>query len=362
MTLALIWSVSLALLLLSLLATAVLVAQRELDSWLEDRRRRRRDRLESLLLDHLDGRAEPSAILAALPRRHGDLALARAVCDIARHLRGRELDRLQALLRALDLPETLLRRLRSATGSAAAELVELLAVITSPRVIEALAAAARSPDAPLREAALRALMRLDPDRLLQLLQEPRSPLLLPRSELTARLAILAGRTRPRLLVDLLDGAPAAAAVTLLEGLGHSSDYAVADTLAAHLAHPDPNLRAAALAALGRLGAPDMADAVREALHDPVWYVRAKAAGAALALALDELVPDLARLLDDGEWWVRYQAARALHGLGRAGRAILAETASRTGPAGRVSQMMLAEHARDGQREADHDGLSLQVPA
>jgi HEAT repeat protein len=78
-------------------------------------------------------------------------------------------------------------------------------------------------------------------------------------------------------------------------------------------HPDPEVRAAALRALGRLGrVPVRArDAVVIALADDAEFVRVQAARAAAFIPARVAVTALSQSLGDGSWWVRRAAAESL---------------------------------------------------
>lgn len=79
---------------------------------------------------------------------------------------------------------------------------------------------------------------------------------------------------------------------------------------------DPNVRAAAVEALGRRSGEAAAAATVELLRDPAWFVRVHAARAAGHVAGAAAAPELARLLADERWWVRTAAKDALEVIGR----------------------------------------------
>lgn len=74
---------------------------------------------------------------------------------------------------------------------------------------------------------------------------------------------------------------------------------------------DPELLAAALAAVRGLGAAECLEAVREYLDHPSWQVRVQAVNALGSLAGEQDVPALEASLSDENWWVRYRSAQAL---------------------------------------------------
>ena len=80
---------------------------------------------------------------------------------------------------------------------------------------------------------------------------------------------------------------------------------------------DPNVRAAAVEALGHRPGGHAAEATVALLEDPAWFVRVHAARAAGQVAGVDAAPAIARMLGDERWWVRTAAKDALEGLGRA---------------------------------------------
>lgn len=79
---------------------------------------------------------------------------------------------------------------------------------------------------------------------------------------------------------------------------------------------DPNVRAAAVEALGHRHGPYAAEATVALLDDPAWFVRVHAARAAGHVAGADAAPAIARLLADERWWVRTAAKDALETIGK----------------------------------------------
>ena len=86
-------------------------------------------------------------------------------------------------------------------------------------------------------------------------------------------------------------------------------------LVALAADPDPRVRKAAIASLGRIGDVLAADAATRLLTDPAPFVRAHAARALGDLDRSESAPAVAALLGDADWWVRAAAKHALEAMG-----------------------------------------------
>ena len=79
--------------------------------------------------------------------------------------------------------------------------------------------------------------------------------------------------------------------------------------------PDPRVRKAAIASLGRVGDEAAADAALRLLEDPVPFVRAHAARALGELERADCAGAVSRLLGDHDWWVRAAAKQSLEAMG-----------------------------------------------
>lgn len=99
----------------------------------------------------------------------------------------------------------------------------------------------------------------------------------------------------------------------LEAAGRLQLLSVAEAVAGFARHPDPEARAAAIRALGRLGyLPEAAAAaLLAATFDDVEFVRVQAARAAVLLPREASLARLYAMLGDPSWWVRQAAAGAL---------------------------------------------------
>jgi HEAT repeat protein len=92
---------------------------------------------------------------------------------------------------------------------------------------------------------------------------------------------------------------------------------------------EPNVRAAAVEALGSRHGEEAATATVALLDDPEWFVRVHAARAAGNVGGADAAPAIARLLKEERWWVRTAAKDALRGIG--GDAIPALVATLSSP-------------------------------
>ncbi len=134
-----------------------------------------------------------------------------------------------------------------------------------------------------------------------------------------------------------------------------------------IAHPDPEVRSAALRALSRLGrVPDnLAEDLLAALDDQTEFVRVQAAHAAKGLPQKLVLPILYESMGDRSWWVRRASAESLLRLGAGGRTAL-ERAARSHP-DRFARDMSAQVLADAEAEVDDRrrplrAQPLEVPA
>jgi HEAT repeat protein len=113
-----------------------------------------------------------------------------------------------------------------------------------------------------------------------------------------------------------------------------------------LDHPDPEVRAAALRAVAKVGLlPSSAyQAVLEACRDEVDFVRIHAVAAARLLPHDRATAALWDGLGDRSWWVRRSAADAMAALGPAGLGELGHAA--TAHPDRYARDIAAQTLRD----------------
>mgnify|MGYP000848841416 FL=1 len=74
---------------------------------------------------------------------------------------------------------------------------------------------------------------------------------------------------------------------------------------------NPNLKAACIRALGKIGKPEYEHKLIVAAHDINWVVRSAAVKALKKMNSDRVKKTLVEATRDTEWWVRYNAAKSL---------------------------------------------------
>lgn len=286
--------------------------------------------------------------------------------DLREHLTGAEGERVEGLVRRYDIgrrllertaldapgrgPARLLRPLRRRRLSGRLDALESLARARLAQSVEPLLRLLADREPAVRLMALRSLAR----SLARMPEGPRydravlgmaeavmtSPI--PPGAVEEAMLLLEGAA-PRVLGMVLAASPddqrAGLVARAIDAVGRLKLLELADDVAAHVAGPDAEVRAAALRALGRLGIlpPAAAAGVAGALGDEVEFVRVQAARTAMLLPPGVARPALWRGLGDESWWVRRAAAHGLMGLGVDGPDLL-RRASRTHPDRYARQM------------------------
>lgn len=202
---------------------------------------------------------------------------------------------------------------------------EMLGWTGSPRVVPALlevALDAVGEPPPVRAVALRSLERVrHPDAAPALIEALSSA----ETWFPPRAAAALGRIGPgaveALVRELADPArPAASRRWSAAILGEIGDRRAIRPLHEALGDVDPELRARAAKALGRLrDSSSVAPLLDRLLTDPSSFVRTSVARALGFLPARETVEFLARALSDPEWWVRLRAVESLANLGSPAR-------------------------------------------
>jgi HEAT repeat protein len=266
--------------------------------------------------------------------------------DLREHLAGNEGARVEDLISRYRIGESLIERSRVGGGwpfgfvgsprrrrlSRRLDALEALAKARLPLAVEPLLELLDDREPAIRLMALRGVAR-------SLARMPEGPLR-DRAVLGFAEAVMTSRIPPGAVEEallLLEGTAAQVLAILLAAshdaplLARAVDAAgrlklleLGDDVAAHVDHPEPEVRAAALRTLGRMGflPPTAEPAVADALQDPIEFVRIQATRTALLLTRETARPALWKLLGDHSWWVRRAAAQALLGLGVEGPRLL----------------------------------------
>lgn len=111
-----------------------------------------------------------------------------------------------------------------------------------------------------------------------------------------------------LLDDDLEGAWRA---RIIDALGWSESLSVINAIEKAAAHPEHEVRNAALRASAKLGHPAAANWILHALNDPVISVRLQAIRASVQLGLKQALPQILQMRNDDELWVRLRAEQAI---------------------------------------------------
>lgn len=344
-TLTLIWIVALSLAGGAVLWMSGLIVMRMVHTRRAARRLADRRALEAALIGVLQGQADVDVAFA--PYRGRARLLAETLLDFVGLVRGEDRAAVIAAMTHIGADRTL--RARVGRGSLAGRLasIEALGAFPGPETQFTLIRAASAGPAEVRIAALRSLFQAGGEVSIGRLLAELAKGDLPASGTFADLLRLVVEADPAAArAELATPAlPGSTRVLLLEALGAAGDYAAISDFTAHAGSPEPDVRTAAVQALGRLMHPLAEPTLRAALADPEWQVRSAAAEAAGAGRLPGLAESLAERLDDPVWRVRHQAAEALGKLGANGLARLEAVAKGPeGVASRAASLALAAAA------------------
>jgi HEAT repeat protein len=251
-----------------------------------------------------------------LPREAQDAALA-----LREVLGGAEGAELVSRLEADGVAAELVRRLESRRRTVRLEALEALARARLPQTFDSVNRYLYDSEPLVRLMAARAAARTlgawsgpgrhEPEAAFA---ESLSAVDLPAGAVTEVLILLESAAlgvAARLLADPRLAAPLARAC--LDAVGRLGLSPLAYEAGPRVSHPDPEVRAAALRAMGRIGrVPARArDAIVIALADDTEFVRVQAARAAAFVPAQNAVTALSEALGDRSWWVRRAAAESL---------------------------------------------------
>jgi HEAT repeat protein len=338
--LAAIWWLSVAMASISIMALAKLIIERIIDDRRTHRTAIREKELSTLVFRILNG--EDESILG--PLSQADLALVGKIfLDLLGSLKGREAERIAALMQRVYPEEYLLEDISSEILPRRLRAIDALAYYRSPRSDEALLEAARRGAGSMRIAAARAILtsgrNVDIKRLIAGLDVG----VVGRSSALRGTFAMIGVNHTSDLIEVLEDLPGDdVKVLAIRGLRASGDYRALRAILPYAGHGSANVRAGAIRALGEFQHPDGAQAILAALEDVAWEVRTQAATAVGRLGLRESIPKLKALLVDEHWWVQLRASQALARLGEAGIDALKAMTRTDTPAAKIANMALRE--------------------
>jgi len=310
-------------LLIAILGLSALLFGRE---WIRSARERRFSRevsrhegIAARLRDPSPEEFEPAFCrLAALD----DPGIAEAVLNRAREEAPPDaLPRLTRAFEDLGIADRYLRALTESTSwEERARAAERLGHIGSVRAVPVLLQSVRDvrdEDEDVRGAALRALGRIRDPRAIPGLIEA---LGVAESFLPPRIAEILVRfgaeAVPALIAELGMVERDVRRMWAAEILGWIADPRAAVPLIESLGDVNPEVRAKAAGALGKLGESRAVDRLLEMLlSDPIPFVRTRVAQALGAIGHPKVIDHLIHVLKDPEWWVRIRAIEALEQIG-----------------------------------------------
>jgi HEAT repeat protein len=335
-----------ALMLLTL--TSFVLVHHFLDRYRERIRNERMDlwaqRWAEVLLDDSPPPPAPLSLVAV-----------EALLNLRAVLSGDEGKRIGELIHGYGLGPVLLKGLSSRRAVVRLESLERLAKARLAGSLRALFTVARRNDPAMRVMAVRAaghtIGAMPPGPLRDRFCDQFTVIVrdasLPSGVVQEALLLLEGASRD-MLVRLLDDPEISSGVlrTTLEAAGRLREAGLANWVGVFASHDDPEVRAAALRALGRLGELPAAAraAVIRGLSDDVEFVRVQAAHATALLPVSEAMPYLWDLLADPAWWVRKAAATTMLRMEDAGVWWLRRAA--TGHPDRYAEQMATQELND----------------
>lgn len=342
------WTVSLALSLLSLLVMACLILRRLAAQRREKKMAERGREISSCMYAALKS---PIALTAnSLPAiaaaEYPDVM--RISLDRLRSLRGEDVRRIVELLELWNLPPYVRKVAESGRKGRRIQALTLLGHFSDDESLAVLLRQADASDTYIQIAALRALAHRGAKQHI--------------GQIVASIS-RSKRTNSLMLSDILHrfGEPAVPTmlqlaksdanldvrVSALKALGSIGSLEAVDDLIALSGDKAPEIRARAIAALGQIGDDRAADAIVGHLTEKEIGVRLQTVQALGRLRISSAMPKLAACLDDDNWWVRYRAAEALHNFGHMGIAALKAFSARNDRIGLIAGQVLGEHAGPG---------------
>jgi HEAT repeat protein len=338
-----IWITSIVLGLAAILIMTALVVLRVVNERRADRAKaERRHVLSALIRFSEDGnRSAVEAVLGSIPAA----IVADAGFEFLELLRGEEREAIEAAFSEAGLPDFIRGRLHRGNEADRIHATEMLAAFPGPETVRSLEVALEKDHA--REVRISAAIALSKLGSLPPLERVLSRIG-PRGQRSRRLVELF-QSLPTEHIEQLavyaaqEDCPAFVRAAAVDALSMSGDYRFMPVYEQLAGNKAPEVAAAAVRALGRLGHPGASATLFAAMESPDWQIRAEAAAAAGRIGLDNGVERLSGLLADSEWTVRYAAGKAMKALGAPGIEALRKIAEDEGSRSqRTASMVLAE--------------------
>jgi HEAT repeat protein len=322
-------------------------------------RMRRRD-LEPAVLrySHGEGRSL-MAVMGDVPRARDRRVLLEVLLEHVQRVRGIEHERLSRALDEMGFVKEMTADLRHRHWWRRATAAENLGLSGAQHAVDALTGVLADPSAEVRMRAAKALGALGGSASIRALV---GALEEPNRWSTIRIAdILSGMGPPVVdeLVEVFPRLSKAGRLSTLEILGRVRPLDRREWLEERTRDDDPDLRARACHALGRIGDPSALASVVTALADEAWPVRAMAAKALGWIGSAKAVDPLCIALRDSEWWVRSNAAHSLLAAGTTGTAALERMLDDDDIYARHQAILMLEHSGVVDRNASE--LALEDP-
>lgn len=339
------WTVSLALSLMSLAVMACLILRRLAAERREMKMAQRGKEISNCMYAALKSpiALTVGSLPAVAPAEFPEVI--RIALDRLRSLRGEDVRRIVELLELWNMPPFIRRTAEQGKKGRRIQALTLLGHFSDGESLAVLLRQADASDIYVQIAALRALaLRGAKQHIGQIVAS------ISRSKHTNTLMLSDILRRfgepavPTLLQLAKSDANLDVRVSALMALGAIGALEGVDELIALSSDKAPEIRANAIAALGNIGDGRAAEAIAGHLGESEIGVRLKTVQALGKLQMSSTMPKLAACLADDNWWMRYRAAEALHHFGHMGIAALKAFSARSDRTGEIARQVLGEHA------------------
>jgi HEAT repeat protein len=274
------------------------------------------------------------------------LVLLEVALEAIVELRGREGERLTALLEEMGAIDELCDELLARSPVTRRHAAEALGELRSPASSEGLLFGVNDPDRDSRLACARALAELGDERYTKAVLDAADEAAELRPGAAASVLLSVGMCDSAGLAYALEPVRSTAVRRLTAGVIAELRLAEhAPLLRATLGDPDNELVTRAARGLGAIGDFDAVDALLEMVggNERPWFSRAVAAGALGAIGDPRAVPALETLLEtEDRWLMRDRATAALSRLGEDGHAALGRALESSAPEVRQLAMVALE--------------------